>query len=169
MSLGTCLHVRLLNGIGCAWDSYMASSDFEGDSKNTQLTLKTGDSVQVICKDESGWWMATDGESTGWVPSDFLQPVSESTTSDSSGEEDNDDVIGLNIPGGRVIHTEEYLAIDNYEAEDDSQVSFKEGCLITVVDKEEDGEYIRTPYLPYPSHMHVYNIVQVQSIYVVQE
>ena len=61
---------------------------------------------------------------------------------ESPDEEEDDDGIGLSIPGGKVITTEEYQAIDDYEADDEAQVSFKEGDVITVIDKEEDGMYV---------------------------
>ena len=116
----------------------MVIKDFEAEKDSNQLSLKKGETIQIICKDDSGWWMATNGELTGWVPPSFLRPAS--TLSDSPDEED-DDVIGLNIPGGMVIDTEEYRAIDDYQGTEDSQVSFKEGDIVTVVDKEDDGEW----------------------------
>ena len=114
----------------------MVIKDFEAEKDNNQLSLKKGETIQIIGKDDSGWWMATDGELTGWVPPSFIRPAS--TLMDSPDEED-DDVIGLNIPEGKVIDTEEYRAIDDYQGTEDSQVSFKEGDIVTVVHKEDDG------------------------------
>ena len=122
---------------GNVWENYIVTKNFEGEADSKQLSLKKGDTIQIIRKDDSGWWMGTNGKMAGWVPPSYLRPAS--TLMESPDEEDSD-VIGLNIPGGKVIDTEEYKAIDDFEAEEDSQVSFKEGDIITVVDKEEDGE-----------------------------
>ena len=116
----------------------MVTKDFQAEKDSNQLSLKKGETIQIIGKDDSGWWMATKGELSGWVPPSFIQP--ESTLMDSPDEED-DDIIGLNISGGKVIDTEEYRAIDDYQGTEDSQVSFKEGDIVTVVDKEDDGEW----------------------------
>jgi uncharacterized protein YgiM (DUF1202 family) len=121
---------------GNVWENYIVTKNFEGEADSKQLSLKKGDTIQIIRKDDSGWWMGTNGKMAGWVPPSYLRPAS--TLMESPDEEDSD-VIGLNIPGGKVIDTEEYKAIDDFEAEEDSQVSFKEGDIITVVDKEEDG------------------------------
>ena len=116
----------------------MVTKDFQAEKDSNQLSLRKGETIQIIDKDDSGWWMATNGELSGWVPPSFIRPAS--TLMESPNEED-DDVIGLNIPGGKAIDTEEYRAIDDYQGTEDSQVSFKEGDIITVVDKEDDGEW----------------------------
>ena len=79
-------------------------------------------------------------EKVGWVPKSYLDPVAQAESPDND-DDDDDDGIGLSIPGGKVIASEEYRAIDDYNADDDAQVSFKEGDMITVIDKEEDGTY----------------------------
>ena len=81
--------------------------------------------------------MVVHEDEAGWVPSSYLTPESEPI---NSSDEEDTDTIGLSVPKGKVIDTEEYRAIYDYEGEEDSQVSFKEGDTITVVDKEEDGE-----------------------------
>ena len=123
---------------GNVWENYVVTKDFEAEKNSKQLSLKKGETIQIIRKDDSGWWMATNGKTAGWVPPSFIRPAS--TLMESPDEED-DDVIGLNIPGGKVIDTEEYRAIDDYQGTEDSQVSFKEGDIVTVVDKEDDGEW----------------------------
>ena len=120
---------------GNAWENYEVTKDFEAQANSKQLSLKKGDIIQIIRKDDSGWWMGTNGKEAGWVPAGFMRLQSLNVSSD-----DDDDTIGLNLSNGKVIDTEEYKAIDDFEAEEDSQVSFKEGDIITVVDKEEDGK-----------------------------
>ena len=116
----------------------MVTKDFQAEKDSNQLSLKKGETIQIIHKDDSGWWMANDGELTGWVPPSFIRPAS--TLMESPDEED-DDVIGLINSGGKMIDTEEYRAIDDYQGTEDSQVSFKEGDIVNVVDKEDDGEW----------------------------
>ena len=71
----------------------------------------------------------------GWVPSSYLGPISR-----PGSPNEDEDSLGLCVPDGKVIQTEDYKAIDDYEAEDSSQVTLKEGDSVTVIDKEEDGE-----------------------------
>lgn len=94
--------------------------------------------MQVIRKDDSGWWMVCSNGKVGWVPKSYLRPTSKM----ESPDEEDDTGIGLSIPEGKVIAVEEYRAIDDYDADDEAQVSFKEGDVITVIDKEEDGTLV---------------------------
>ena len=94
--------------------------------------------MQVVRKDDSGWWMVCSKGKVGWVPKSYIRPTSQMESPD---DDDDDDSVGLSVPGGKVIASEEYRAIDDYNADDDAQVSFKEGDVITVIDKEEDGTY----------------------------
>lgn len=120
---------------GDTWEEHVVLKDFEGEGCK-QLPITKGDIVQVIRKDESGWWMVSSKNKVGWVPRSYIRPTSRVESPD---EDEEDDGIGLSIPGGKVITTEDYQAIDDYEAEDEAQVSFKEGDVVTVIDKEEDG------------------------------
>ena len=131
----------------------MVTKDFQAEKDSNQLSLKKGETIQIIGKDDSGWWVATNGELSGWVSPSFIRPAS---TLIDSPDEEGDDVIGLIISGGKVIDTEEYRAIDDYQGTEDSQVSFKEGDIVTVVDKEDDGEW---PLLVCTSKPSVYRIV----------
>lgn len=123
---------------GDTWEEHVVLKDFKGEGCK-QLPITKGDIVQVIRKDDSGWWMVCSKNKVGWVPKSYLRP---SSKMESPDEEEDDDGIGLSIPGGKVIASEEYQAIDDYEADDEAQVSFKEGDVVTVIDKEEDGTYM---------------------------
>ena len=150
-------HVPCVACTGNVWENYVVNKDFQAEKDSNQLSLKKGETIQIIDKDDSGWWMATNGELTGWVPPSFIRPTS--TLTNSSDDED-DDVIGLNIPGGKVIDTEEYRAIHDYQGTEDSQVSFEEGDIVTVVDKEDDGEWSLLVCTSKPS---IHRIVWVHS------
>lgn len=134
---------------GDTWEEHVVLRDFEGEGCK-QLSITKGDIVQVIRKDDSGWWMVSSKNKVGWVPQSYIRPTSRLDSPDEEDEED--DGIGLSIPGGKVITTEDYQAIDDYEAEDEAQVSFKEGDVVTVIDKEEDGK-ARTVTLNTSEHL----------------
>ena len=51
---------------------YVAAADFMDGDKDT-LDLKVGDRVEVLQRDEGGWWLAKLGSQTGWVPSNYLE------------------------------------------------------------------------------------------------
>ena len=54
-------------------DCYVAINSFS-DPDEGMLSLNKGDIVQVLEKDDGGWWFAKLGDNTGWVPSNFLKP-----------------------------------------------------------------------------------------------
>ncbi|KAI8893365.1 ras guanine nucleotide exchange factor domain-containing protein [Globomyces pollinis-pini] len=58
----------------------------------SMISLKKGDYIYVLSKDNTGWWNGTVGDNTGWFPSNWIEPV-EST--DSPQTADFDDITNL--------------------------------------------------------------------------
>ena len=54
---------------------YQAIALYQATTDET-VDLYEGDQVQVICKSRGGWWYVKIDDEEGWVPSNFLQPIS---------------------------------------------------------------------------------------------
>eukprot|EP00727_Mastigamoeba_balamuthi_P013288 m51a1_g8582 hypothetical protein (408) ;mRNA; r:30900-32765 len=53
---------------------FKALYDYVG-ANDTELNMKEGDVVVVTETDESGWWYATNGDKSGFVPANYLTPL----------------------------------------------------------------------------------------------
>ena len=53
---------------------FVTLSDYS-DSDDGMLSFKAGEKVQVLEKDDGGWWLAVIGVKKGWVPSNFLRKL----------------------------------------------------------------------------------------------
>ncbi|KAG8451811.1 hypothetical protein GDO86_003855 [Hymenochirus boettgeri] len=106
--------------------SYRAIADYDKNSKS-ELTVKTGDVVDVVEKNENGWWFCQLRNKRGWVPSAFLEPLD---GPDESEEQDP------NYEGELHITTKEYSA----DMED--ELSLKEGESVEVIHKLLDGWWV---------------------------
>lgn len=42
---------------------------------STELALKTGEIIQILKKDSSGWWKASKQDQIGWVPESFVEII----------------------------------------------------------------------------------------------
>jgi hypothetical protein len=50
--------------------------DFVGNPDNDELSVEAGAIVQIVIKDESGWWRAQDAlGKEGFVPHNYLETV----------------------------------------------------------------------------------------------
>ena len=55
-----------------ALDMYVTESAYKDDDEG-MLSFDAGEKVQVLEKDDGGWWLARIGIKQGWVPSNFLK------------------------------------------------------------------------------------------------
>ena len=51
---------------------FVAIADYSDEDEDT-IDLKMGDRLEVIQRDEGGWWRARLGNRVGWVPSNYLE------------------------------------------------------------------------------------------------
>ena len=87
-----------------------------------------------MCCVADWWYVAKGGNLTGWVPKTYLQRT---TGSAEDFLDDPEEWAGNETAVKRCSH----VAIADYDPTDPNQLAFKEGAEITVLDKEEDGEY----------------------------
>lgn len=53
-------------------EQYVVVSNYR-KQENSELSLQAGEVVDVIEKNESGWWFVSTSEEQGWVPATYLE------------------------------------------------------------------------------------------------
>jgi len=100
---------------------------YEATEEN-ELTFAEGETIYLIEKDESGWWRGRNKKGVeGVFPSNFVEVVGEEGGGASGTIEINAD----------------FTALYDYEAEDDTELTVKEGEILHVI-SETDGWYFGT-------------------------
>jgi len=105
-----------------------ANFDFEANDKS-QISFKRGDIIQVICRLNSGWWKGICNGKRGWFPSNFVQEI------DFVQEKSRNS----NVSSQKTKANSHVKAMFNFEAQDDSQLSFKKGDIIKVIIRLNSG------------------------------
>ncbi|XP_072271967.1 neutrophil cytosol factor 1 [Pyxicephalus adspersus] len=106
--------------------SYRAIADHEKSSKS-ELTVKEGDVVDVVEKNENGWWFCQMKNKRGWVPAAYLEPL------DSPDESEEQDP---NYAG------ELHIVTRDYSGELEDELDLKEGETVEVIHKLLDGWWV---------------------------
>lgn len=50
---------------------------FESSPETDELSITPGDILQILEKNEDGWWYAKNGEMTGFIPHNYVQEIEE--------------------------------------------------------------------------------------------
>uniref|UniRef100_G1TXJ4 SH3 domain-containing protein n=1 Tax=Oryctolagus cuniculus TaxID=9986 RepID=G1TXJ4_RABIT len=106
--------------------TYRAIANYEKHSPS-EMAMATGDVVDVVEKNESGWWFCQMKTKRGWVPASFLEPL------DSPDEPEDPEP---NYAG------EPYVTIKAYTAVEEDEVSLAQGEAIEVIHKLLDGWWV---------------------------
>ncbi|XP_057343209.1 neutrophil cytosol factor 1 isoform X2 [Manis pentadactyla] len=106
--------------------TYRAIADYEKTS-GSEMALASGDVVEVVEKNESGWWFCQMKAKRGWIPASYLEPL--------DGPDESEDP-EPNYAG------EPYVAIKAYTALLEDEVSLQEGETVEVIHKLLDGWWV---------------------------
>uniref|UniRef100_A0A8I3SBJ4 SH3 domain-containing kinase-binding protein 1 n=1 Tax=Canis lupus familiaris TaxID=9615 RepID=A0A8I3SBJ4_CANLF len=99
--------------------SYLPQNDDE-------LELKVGDIIEVVGEVEEGWWEGVLNGKTGMFPSNFIKEL--------SGESDD---LGISQDEQLSKSTKDYCkVIFPYEAQNDDELTIKEGDIVTLINKD---------------------------------
>ncbi|XP_072231172.1 SH3 and PX domain-containing protein 2B isoform X4 [Leuresthes tenuis] len=102
-------------------DQYVAVTDYE-KQESSEISLHVGQVVEVIEKNESGWWFVSSEDAQGWVPATCLE-----------AQDDPDD---FTIPGEE---EEKYSVIYPYSARGEDEIDLERGMVVEVIQKNLEG------------------------------
>ncbi|KAF6731584.1 SH3 and PX domain-containing protein 2B [Oryzias melastigma] len=102
-------------------DQYVAVTDYE-KQESSEISLRVGQVVEVIEKNESGWWFVSSEDAQGWVPATCLE-----------AQDDPDD---FTLPGEE---EEKYSVIYPYSARDQDEIDLERGMVVEVIQKNLEG------------------------------
>ncbi|KAM9769456.1 LOW QUALITY PROTEIN: SH3 and PX domain-containing protein 2A-like [Menidia menidia] len=139
-------------------ETFVAVATYERQ-ENAEISLKAGETVDVIEKSESGWWFVSTAEEQGWVPATYL---------DSQNGTRDDLDLGTSRAGevtkrrkahlkrldrrwtlGGIVNRqqsreEKYVAVQAYSSQGADEVGFEKGATVEVIQKNLEGWwYIR--------------------------
>uniref|UniRef100_A0A8C2SF22 SH3 and PX domain-containing protein 2B n=1 Tax=Capra hircus TaxID=9925 RepID=A0A8C2SF22_CAPHI len=148
---------------GTAWCAcermhYVVVSNYK-KQENSELSLQAGEVVDVIEKNESGWWFVSTSEEQGWVPATYLE-AQNGTRDDSdintskTGEVSKRRKAHLRrldrrwTLGGMVnrqhSREEKYVTVQPYASQSKDEIGFEKGVTVEVIRKNLEGWwYIR--------------------------
>ncbi|KAJ8348020.1 hypothetical protein SKAU_G00266090 [Synaphobranchus kaupii] len=102
-------------------DQYVAVTNYE-KQESSEVSLLAGQVVEVIEKNESGWWFISSDDAQGWVPATCLE-----------AQDDPDD---FSLPGEE---EEKYTVIYPYTARDKDEINLVKGVTVEVIQKNLEG------------------------------
>ncbi|XP_019134789.1 SH3 and PX domain-containing protein 2A isoform X6 [Larimichthys crocea] len=134
-------------------EQYVAVANYERQ-ENSEISLKAGETVDVIEKSESGWWFVSTAEEQGWVPATYLD--SQNVTRDDldlgtsrTGEVTKRRKAHLKrldrrwtlggIVNRQQSREEKYVTIQPYTSQGKDEVSFEKGVTVEVIQKNLEG------------------------------
>ncbi|KAM6911428.1 neutrophil cytosol factor 1 [Lycodopsis pacificus] len=107
-------------------DTYRVIADFEKTSKH-EINLHTGDLVEIVEKNQNGWWFCQCESKRGWIPASYLEPLD----GPEEAEEDEPNYEG-----------EMFVSIKAYKKEQPDEISLEIGETIEVIHKLLDGWWV---------------------------
>ncbi|XP_077448126.1 neutrophil cytosol factor 1 [Stigmatopora argus] len=107
-------------------DTYRVIADFTKTSKH-ELNLHVDDLVEIVEKNQNGWWFCQCETKRGWVPATYLEPL--------DGPEESEEA-EPNYEG------ELHVTVRAHVAETDDEISLQVGETIEVIHKLLDGWWV---------------------------
>ncbi|XP_015223285.2 neutrophil cytosol factor 1 isoform X1 [Lepisosteus oculatus] len=107
-------------------ETYRAIADYSKSTKY-ELDLQAGDHVEIVEKNDNGWWFCQCESRRGWVPASYLEPLE----SPDETEEPEPNYEG-----------ELYITTNSYTAVEDDELTLGEGETIEVIHKLLDGWWV---------------------------
>ncbi|XP_077360430.1 SH3 and PX domain-containing protein 2B isoform X2 [Festucalex cinctus] len=101
-------------------DQYVAVTDYD-KQESSEISIRVGQVVEVIEKNESGWWFVSSEDAQGWVPATCLE-----------AQDDPDD---FDLPG----EEEKYSVVYPYSARDQDEIDLERGMIVEVIQKNLEG------------------------------
>ncbi|KAI5936478.1 SH3 and PX domain-containing protein 2B [Manis javanica] len=103
-------------------DQYVVVADYQ-KQESSEISLSVGQVVDIIEKNESGWWFVSTAEEQGWVPATCLE-----------GQDGVQDEFSL-----QPEEEEKYTVIYPYTAHDQDEMNLERGAVVEVIQKNLEG------------------------------
>ncbi|XP_069828410.1 SH3 and PX domain-containing protein 2B [Dendropsophus ebraccatus] len=103
-------------------DQYVVVAAYD-KQESTEISLRVGQVVDIIEKNESGWWFVSTADEQGWVPATCLE-------AQDGGQED------FTI---QPEEEEKYSVIYPYTARDQDEITLDKGVIVEVIQKNLEG------------------------------
>ncbi|XP_044153808.1 SH3 and PX domain-containing protein 2A isoform X1 [Bufo gargarizans] len=139
-------------------EQYVVVSNYE-KQENSEISLKTGELVDVIEKNESGWWFVSTAEEQGWVPATYLDCQSGTKDDSEINNSKSGDVTKRRkahlrrldrrwtlggIVNRQQSREEKYVTTQSYTSKSKDEIGFEKGVTVEVIQKNLEGWwYIR--------------------------
>ncbi|XP_075072304.1 SH3 and PX domain-containing protein 2A isoform X2 [Mixophyes fleayi] len=138
-------------------EQYVVVSNYE-KQENSEISLKAGELVDVIEKNESGWWFVSTAEEQGWVPATYLDSQSGSKDDSEIHTSKSGDVtkrrkahlrrLDRRWTLGGIVNRqqsrEKYITVQPYTSQGKDEIGFEKGVTVEVIQKNLEGWwYIR--------------------------
>uniref|UniRef100_A0A3Q3FRX6 SH3 and PX domains 2B n=1 Tax=Labrus bergylta TaxID=56723 RepID=A0A3Q3FRX6_9LABR len=129
---------------------YVAVTDYE-KQESSEVSLHVGQVVEVIEKNESGWWFISSEHAQGWVPATCLEAQDDPDDFTIPGEEvprrfwslilssKQSLLMILNNAALCVTAEEKYSVIYPYSARDQDEIDLERGMIVEVIQKNLEG------------------------------
>ncbi|XP_061607359.1 SH3 and PX domain-containing protein 2B isoform X2 [Phyllopteryx taeniolatus] len=130
-------------------DQYVAVTDYE-KQESSEISLHVGQVVEVIEKNESGWWFVSSEDAQGWVPATCLEAQDDPDDFTLPGEEAPQRFwslprhVGRRRTLGDLFSTgfgqeEKYSVVYPYSARDQDEIDLERGMIVEVIQKNLEG------------------------------
>ncbi|XP_019491483.1 PREDICTED: SH3 and PX domain-containing protein 2B [Hipposideros armiger] len=103
-------------------EQYVVVADYQ-KQESSEISLSVGQVVDIIEKNESGWWFVSTAEEQGWVPATCLE-----------GQDGVQDEFSL-----QPEEEEKYMVIYPYTARDQDEMNLERGAVVEVIQKNLEG------------------------------
>uniref|UniRef100_A0A8D2D0E0 SH3 and PX domain-containing protein 2B n=1 Tax=Sciurus vulgaris TaxID=55149 RepID=A0A8D2D0E0_SCIVU len=103
-------------------EQYVVVADYQ-KQESSEISLSAGQLVDIIEKNESGWWFVSTAEEQGWVPATCLE-----------GQDGGQDEFSL-----QPEEEEKYTVIYPYTARDQDEMNLERGAMVEVIQRNLEG------------------------------
>ncbi|XP_053573103.1 SH3 and PX domain-containing protein 2B isoform X2 [Bombina bombina] len=103
-------------------DQYVVAAAYE-KQESSEISLQVGQVVDIIEKNESGWWFVSTSDEQGWVPATCLE-------AQDGGQDDF---------AMQPEEEEKYSVIYPYTARDQDEITLDKGGIVEVIQKNLEG------------------------------
>lgn len=134
---------------------YFTLDDFRSLGIEGALNFTEGVSVEVVDKAPNGWWLGKIGGKEGWIPSSYLGKrgkekvpgkvdalAKQSDTKrvvPASNTSSNISKPSVSVPDKDYKIQETFVTLADYETSFEGSISFKEGQIAHLIEKNQDG------------------------------